>query len=232
MLCPVRSQSDLALTYNDVGVLENVGCHAGLTAVATYLPPIGIQMHCAEAFRICKHDPRANIFEDFSRASVRAVRKLIVSAVLGTDMTHHFKKLAEFTATVAAEAEVAQELYISEGGDSGGACNSKLKLDDAQRLLAVTVCLHAADVSNPAKAPAVYKRWAYRVMDEFFLQVCSPLAMLYMHPPHREHTYGLNPAGRSRSGIWQRCQRFHGSIQPTTCEMSSWVHRLHCPPDV
>ena len=34
------------------------------------------------------------------------------------------------------------------------------------------MALHAADISNAAKATPLYLRWVSRIMEEFFQQVC------------------------------------------------------------
>lgn len=130
-------------------------------------------MHCAEAFKLCRADQRRNIFKDMAKDSSEAARKLIIAAVLGTDMAHHFQKLTEFNASVVVEAN-ATARRESVRADNGEAPVEVLVLEPEQRTLALCIALHAADVSNPVKPLEVYKEWAYRVMDEFFSQVTTP----------------------------------------------------------
>lgn len=69
----VKSQSHLALLYNDVSVLEN---HASATA-----------------FKIAKK-PEYNIFKNFTNEDYRYARKIIVGIILDTDMDNHTEMLA------------------------------------------------------------------------------------------------------------------------------------------
>jgi len=69
----VKSQSHLALQYNDVSVLEN---HASATA-----------------FNIAKK-PENNIFKNFTDEDYRYTRKIIVNIILDTDMEKHTQMLA------------------------------------------------------------------------------------------------------------------------------------------
>jgi hypothetical protein len=71
----VNTGSDLALRYNDMSVLES--------------------MHAAELFLMCK-DEQVNIFKGLEAAAFKECRKIITSAILGTDMTKHFNHIADF----------------------------------------------------------------------------------------------------------------------------------------
>ena len=74
----------------------------------------------------------------------------MVFAVLGTDMKYHFDHLTKFKTRVGA-----------------GAFEDPDRKD--VRLL-LTMCMHSADVSNPAKKWELTQEWACRVMEEFFQQ--------------------------------------------------------------
>ena len=123
-------------------------------------------MHVSEMFVMTRSNPRVNLFRDMSGQSATAARELIIAAVLGTDMACHFQKLATFNSTVVAEAEAR----LARTSDHATSPLANLKLQDKDRKLALAMCLHVADVNNPMRPLRVYKAWAYRVMDEFFLQ--------------------------------------------------------------
>ena len=76
--------------------------------------------------------------------------------VLGTDMRAHFEHLTKFKSKLAGE------------GFANIAESPNARKD--MRLL-LTVALHAADISNPAKPQTIATAWARRSMDEFFRQV-------------------------------------------------------------
>jgi cAMP-specific phosphodiesterase 4 len=72
----VATQSDVAVTYNDQSVLEN--------------------MHCAEAYKLMKQDAY-DIFSYLPPDTKKQLRVAIVNMVLATDMGKHFTHLAELT---------------------------------------------------------------------------------------------------------------------------------------
>ena len=89
-------------------------------------------------------------FEGFSTEQYLDVRQTMVQTILGTDMKFHFEHLAKFKTRASTDA-----------------------FDDPDRndtRLLLTMCLHAADVSNPAKEWHLCVTWAARVMTEFFRQ--------------------------------------------------------------
>nr|CAD7586881.1 unnamed protein product [Timema genevievae] len=71
-----NSDSDLALLYNDLSVLESH--HAALT------------------FKLTMSDERVNIFKGLERDTYKIVRQNIIDMILATEMTRHFEHLAKF----------------------------------------------------------------------------------------------------------------------------------------
>ena len=79
-------------------------------------------------------------------------RETVIQLVLGTDMRAHFEHLTKFKSKIAGEGFVAAQLERKD-----------------TRLL-MTMALHAADISNPAKPQPIATAWARRSMEEFFRQ--------------------------------------------------------------
>ncbi len=127
----VRVGSDLALRYNDRSVLENY--HGYVASVLLKKP---------------KNDFLASL-DDEQR---RAVRAVMTTAILGTDVSDHFEFLSRFRDVMSSRPN---------GLDRGTA-------DD--RLLAVQMLLKAADISNVCKPWRVARKWGDVLMDEFFAQ--------------------------------------------------------------
>lgn len=103
--------------------------------------------HCAEAWRLMAlagHDP----FGSLSRAEYLEARAAIVEAILGTDLKAHFDHLSRFRTRRAAGAFDAPERR--------------------DLLLLLSVCLHAADVSNLAKPWHLSLRWVALLFEEGF----------------------------------------------------------------
>ncbi|GLD95167.1 hypothetical protein PINS_up003792 [Pythium insidiosum] len=67
----IVTRSQLALLYSDESVLE--------------------RHHAYTTFRILTKDKSANILQNLSTTDFRYVRKMIIAAILGTDMAQHFK---------------------------------------------------------------------------------------------------------------------------------------------
>ena len=91
-----------------------------------------------------------NPFANFSPEQYAEAREKMVHAVLGTDMKFHFEHLTKFKTRLSSGAFDAPERK------------------DVMLLLAM--CMHSADVSNPAKKWELSVEWACRVMEEFFQQ--------------------------------------------------------------
>lgn len=68
----VRTRDVLAMTYNDVGVQE--------------------KLHASTLFVLCSTVEDANVFESLSPAQFHRARRIIVDAVLDTDMAAHFNR--------------------------------------------------------------------------------------------------------------------------------------------
>ena len=91
-----------------------------------------------------------NALDGLEPEQLTEVRQTIVHVILGTDMKFHFDHLTKFKTR-----------------NSAGALDAPDKKD--VRLI-LAMCLHSADVANPAKPWALSREWSARVMDEFFRQ--------------------------------------------------------------
>ena len=107
------------------------------------------KFHVANAFELMSEDG-CDPFSGFSDEQRCSALATIEHTILGTDMARHFEHLSEFKTRVASGAFDAPNA------------------DDVHQLL--IMCLHAADVSNPAKCWTLSSEWSCRVMREFFLQ--------------------------------------------------------------
>jgi len=125
----IKSKHQLALRYNDIAVLEN--------------------KHASCLFEITSGHPDVNIFQDMDESSWEEARKLIIHAIIHTDMAKHF--------SMVSRMEVRDE-------------SSFLADFEEDRLFLGAIILHAADISNPARTPDIATAWATRVLEEFFSQ--------------------------------------------------------------
>jgi len=106
-------------------------------------------MHAATFFRILQQE-ECHFIPDEYRDKSRAMRGVIVNMILSTDMMKH-------------------------GGLVGGLKNrlqagAKLTEDGRDIQMVLDVCLHLADISNPAREIRNAVQWANRVQEEFWRQ--------------------------------------------------------------
>lgn len=137
----VHSRSDLAIIYNDASVLEN--------------------MHAARAFRLLNVPPedemQCDILFGLQPSQKDAFRANVIHGILATDVTQHFAKLAQLKAKISSHGvDNPTKLYINIEGRSVP--------------LVLLFLLHAADISNPAKAAPIFMEWCDRCLEEFFVQ--------------------------------------------------------------
>jgi hypothetical protein len=107
-------------------------------------------MHAATFFRILQKEECRFIPDDHKDKS-RAMRGVIVNMILSTDMMKHGGLIGELKGRLQA----------------GG---SKLTEDGRDIQLVLNVCLHLADISNPAREIRNAVQWAQRVQEEFWRQ--------------------------------------------------------------
>jgi len=127
----IKTDSKLSLLYNDVSVLEN--------------------MHAHETFMLLQEE-EFNIFAKLKKADRKELRKIIINAILATDMTHH----KNFT-TKLGEMSSVEEVFDVE--------------DASARQFLVDVFVHAADISAQVYAWEIASKWEERINREFVMQV-------------------------------------------------------------
>lgn len=139
----VKARHELALLHNDRSPLEN--------------------MHCAVLYDILSK-PEFNIFINLNDKQWREVRKIMITIILGTDMSHHFEQISK-----------TQLFYEVNGADTRAFCSGETDTiecfsDDNNRMLIMELILHCSDISNPYKPFALCSKWADLVVEEFCLQ--------------------------------------------------------------
>lgn len=172
----VNARDSLALAYNDASVLEN--------------------RHVACLYKLISDQPGIDVFKNLDAPTWKEVRRMVIAAILHTDMTQHFpmvSKLEVFLELKAADiqaAHTAQRNILrghtsagpsfsgTEGGlsaaasaySSGASQLSSVFSTQEERTLLLCCILHCADISNPARPAEVAAKWSTRVLTEFFAQ--------------------------------------------------------------
>uniref|UniRef100_A0A8C0CSN7 Phosphodiesterase n=1 Tax=Balaenoptera musculus TaxID=9771 RepID=A0A8C0CSN7_BALMU len=100
--------------------------------------------HVSAAYRLMQEE-EMNVLVNLSKDDWRDLRNLVIEMVLSTDMSGHFQQIKN----------IRNSLQQPEG------------LDKAKTM---SLILHAADISHPAKSWQLHHRWTMALMEEFFLQ--------------------------------------------------------------
>lgn len=114
--------------------------------------------HAAAAWSLFLSDPRFNFLVHLEPTEFKRFRFLTIEAILATDLKRHFEILAEFNAKV---------------NDGPGIDWT----NEADRLLLMQMCIKLADINGPCKVHAIHVRWTDRIVEEFYEQVSSTMAM-------------------------------------------------------
>ncbi|KAM6152561.1 dual specificity calcium/calmodulin-dependent 3',5'-cyclic nucleotide phosphodiesterase 1C isoform 1-T1 [Erethizon dorsatum] len=101
--------------------------------------------HLSAAYRLLQEDEEMNILINLSKDDWREFRTLVIEMVMATDMSCHFQQIkAMKTALQQPEA--------------------------IEKPKALSLMLHTADISHPAKAWDLHHRWTMSLLEEFFRQ--------------------------------------------------------------
>lgn len=148
----IETSHELALRYNDRSPLEN--------------------MHCARLFEVVSV-PRNNIFSDFSDKDYQDARKCCIEAILHTDSKQHFDMIKEVQLLYEVNSEIMVESREAFQNDSKDFPSKEVtncfRVADTRALLRRLI-LHTADISNPTKPFRICRIWAWKCLEEMFLQ--------------------------------------------------------------
>ena len=113
--------------------------------------------HVLENYHLCSTfaimaRPECNLMAGMAPADARALRRQVIALVLATDMSGHSSFMAEAGRRLAVP-----------GGLS-------LASNEADRDLALRLCLKCADISNAAKPVGYAVRWGVAILTELFRQ--------------------------------------------------------------
>ncbi|XP_041817459.1 calcium/calmodulin-dependent 3',5'-cyclic nucleotide phosphodiesterase 1A isoform X2 [Chelmon rostratus] len=101
--------------------------------------------HVSAAYRLLQDNDDANILSNLSKDDWRELRTLVVEMVLATDMSCHFQQIK------AMKSHLQQPETIDKPK-------------------ALSLLLHTADISHPAKQWDLHHRWTTSLLEEFFRQ--------------------------------------------------------------
>jgi hypothetical protein len=135
---------ELALKYNDRSPLEN--------------------MHCATLFQIVS-DPACNVWAQVEKDLYKEMRKVIINAILHTDVIKHNEMMKELVMLYTMDSE-AFDMRRTDPDN----LEPSAEVLQQHTQLAVNCMVHCSDVGNPMKPWELARRLAYLCVDEFFAQ--------------------------------------------------------------
>lgn len=140
----INDKSPIAIAYNDISVLENY--------------------HVAESFKVMMKEEN-NLLCNLSLPQWRHVRRRMIDCILYTDMANHAKHLSNLKTKIETydikKGENLDKMVLNE--------NNAAKTYENQQLI-LGMCVHTADISNPAKPEQTYRKWVDMLFVEFFNQ--------------------------------------------------------------
>ncbi|XP_027721900.1 calcium/calmodulin-dependent 3',5'-cyclic nucleotide phosphodiesterase 1A isoform X2 [Vombatus ursinus] len=131
--------------YEHTGTTNNFHIQTRSDVAILYNDRSVLENHHVSAVYRLMQEEEMNILANLSKDDWRDLRNLVIEMVLSTDMSGHFQQIKTIRST----------LQQPEG------------IDKAK---AMSLILHAADISHPAKTWELHHRWTMALMEEFFRQ--------------------------------------------------------------
>ncbi|XP_023671544.1 dual specificity calcium/calmodulin-dependent 3',5'-cyclic nucleotide phosphodiesterase 1C isoform X5 [Paramormyrops kingsleyae] len=132
--------------YEHTGTTNNFHIQTRSDAAILYNDRAVLESHhVSAAYRLLQDDDEMNILYNLSKDDWRELRALVVEMVLATDMSCHFQQVKA----------MKNSLQQPEGID---------------KPKALSLLLHTADISHPAKNWDLHHRWTMSLLEEFFRQ--------------------------------------------------------------
>lgn len=131
--------------YEHTGTTNNFHINTGSEVALLYNDKAVLENHhVSAAFKLLKVD-EYNILTGLSKEEYREFRSLLIDMVLATDMSYHFQQIKNMKSMLSMPESI-------------------------EKSKALSLVLHCADISHPAKEWSMHKRWTDLLLEEFFRQ--------------------------------------------------------------
>ncbi|XP_069568197.1 dual specificity calcium/calmodulin-dependent 3',5'-cyclic nucleotide phosphodiesterase 1A-like isoform X1 [Brachyistius frenatus] len=143
--------------FEHTGTTNNFHIHTRSEVAILYNDRSVLENHHVSAAYKLMAEEDMNILVNLNKDDWRELRSLVIEMVMSTDMSCHFQQIKTMrnvltqTHTALQPGPPTTEQYID-----------KVKV--------LSLMLHAADISHPAKAWPLHYRWTHSLMEEFFRQ--------------------------------------------------------------
>ncbi|XP_060945007.1 dual specificity calcium/calmodulin-dependent 3',5'-cyclic nucleotide phosphodiesterase 1A-like [Limanda limanda] len=131
--------------FEHTGTTNNFHIHARSEVAIFYNDRSVLENHhISAAYRLMAEEDM-NILINLNKDDWRELRSLVIEMVMSTDMSCHFQQIKTMRNTLS-------------------------QTDSIDKVKVLSLMLHAADISHPAKAWPLHHRWTHSLMEEFFQQ--------------------------------------------------------------
>jgi hypothetical protein len=137
----INDSTDMAITYNDISVLEN--------------------FHASTLFKIIRKT-ETNIFEKLSYFDYKTIRKRMICEILATDMANHGKVISLIKSKITVNEDGKNFKFNLLTG------NEQTKNDEQQSLL--DFIIHLADLAHNTRLFSISLKWVKLLSEEFWRQ--------------------------------------------------------------
>ena len=136
----INDSTDIAITYNDISVLEN--------------------FHASTLFKTLRKTEN-NIFGKLTPIDYKIIRKRMISEILATDMANHGRVMSLIKSKLSINDNNEFKFNLLSG-------NEQTRIDEQQSLL--DYMIHLADLAHNTKIFEISKKWVELLSEEFWKQ--------------------------------------------------------------
>jgi len=137
----INDSTDIAITYNDISVLEN--------------------FHASTLFKTIRRTEN-NIFEKLTTIDYKIIRKRMISEILATDMANHGKVISVIKSKISTNEDGKDFKFKLLSG------NEQTKNEEQQCLL--DFMIHLADLAHNTRLFSISLKWVELLSEEFWRQ--------------------------------------------------------------
>lgn len=131
--------------FEHTGTTNNFHLHTRSEVAILYNDRSVLENHHVSAAYRLMADEEMNILINLNKDDWRELRSLVIEMVMSTDMSCHFQQIKTMR-------------------------NSLSQTPSLEKVKVLSLVLHAADISHPAKSWLLHERWTQCLMEEFFRQ--------------------------------------------------------------
>ncbi|XP_073329995.1 dual specificity calcium/calmodulin-dependent 3',5'-cyclic nucleotide phosphodiesterase 1A-like [Pagrus major] len=131
--------------FEHTGTTNNFHIHTRSEVAILYNDRSVLENHHVSAAYKLMAEEDMNILVNLNKDDWRELRALVIEMVMSTDMSCHFQQIKTMR-------------------------NSLTQTHSIDKVKVLSLMLHAADISHPAKAWPLHYRWTHNLMEEFFRQ--------------------------------------------------------------